>query len=91
MGQSDKYPKKPEPKGLFRSLGEFVGHVSKAVRTPVAGANKNARAKKNELDEPTREVRRVVQEREAETPAGKVVLRRTTIDEVVEEKKAGKD
>lgn len=64
-----------QKKTIMRSLGEFFGHVSKAITTPV-----DAPAPPG----PPNEVRRTVEERVAETPAGPVVLRRTVIDEVVD-------
>lgn len=58
---------RPPEKPLLRSLGEFFGEVWKGVKT-----------------DPTRVVtRRTVEEREAPTPGGKVVLRRTTVEEIV--------
>jgi hypothetical protein len=57
-------------KSLMRSLGEFVGHVAKGVKTdPAAGSEKPKRT----------EVKRTVEEREDEHG---VVYRRTTIDEI---------
>lgn len=78
----------------MRSLGEFFGHVTKAVKTPVdaptrSTSNPAARdqAARDHAATPIQpapaEVRRSVEERVAETPGGKVVLRRTVIDEVV--------
>lgn len=53
--------------GIARSLGEFFGHIWKGVKTPA--------------DAPA--VRRERTETEArETPAGKVIVRRTIIEEV---------
>jgi hypothetical protein len=62
----------PPRKSLFRSLGEFVGHITKAVKTdPARPATRTQR-----LDER-------VEEHEATDEAGRrIVLRRTTIDEV---------
>lgn len=58
---------RPKDKPLLRSIGEFFGEVWKGVRT-----------------DPSRVVtRRTVEEREAPTPGGKVVLRRTTVEEIV--------
>lgn len=56
-------------KGLARSLGEFFGHIARAVREPVA--------------RPPVLVRRNVEERRAPTAQGEILLRRTTIDEVL--------
>src|SRR5262249_10022984 len=59
----------PPGKSLMRSLGEFFGHIVRAVRTDPSGAQR-------------REVRREVEEETRDTPAGKVPPRRTTIEEV---------
>ncbi len=60
-----------QKKSIMRSLGEFVGHISKAVKTPA------------EPDKTTHELGRTTEEREATAPDGrKMTLRRTTIDEV---------
>lgn len=65
-------PRDPEPpKSLMRSLGEFVGHITRAVKTDVTP----------DLRERL-EVRRDVREAVADTPNGPIVLRRTTIDEI---------
>ena len=56
----------PERKGIMRSLGEFVGHI---VRATKADPNKHV-------------VSRTTEERTEQTEDGKVVLRRTTIEEV---------
>lgn len=58
-----------ERKGLMRSLGEFVGHIAKGVRTPADASRRT-------------EVRREVELEERQTPQGKVTLRRTTIEEI---------
>jgi len=63
-----------QPKGLMRSLGEFVGHITKAVKTDPARAGTSAAAR--------REVRREVEERPGEVDGRKVTLRRTIIEEV---------
>lgn len=55
----------------MRSLGEFVGHISRAVKADVTP----------DLRERL-EVRRDVREAVADTPSGPIVMRRTTIDEV---------
>ncbi|MEM9066390.1 MAG: hypothetical protein AAGB51_12975 [Planctomycetota bacterium] len=55
--------------GLFRNLGTFVGHITKAIRTPV--------------DPDRREVARTTHAAETTAPDGTpITLRRTTIDEV---------
>ena len=53
-------------KPLMRSLGEFFGHVWKGVKT----------------DPARKVVRKQVVEEERQTSEGKVVLRRTTVEEV---------
>lgn len=58
--------------GLMRSLGQFVGHIAKAVKTDVSSER--------------REVSRTVEEEERETEGGKVTLRRTVIEEIEVEK-----
>lgn len=59
----------PAPKkSLMRSLGEFVGHIARGVKTPVAPR--------------PQVVRHQVQEETRDTPQGKVTLRRTTIEEI---------
>ena len=67
-------PRREDPgasKSLMRSLGEFVGHITRAVKTDVTPDLRQRL-----------EVRRDVQEAFADTPGGQVVLRRTTIDEI---------
>lgn len=61
----------PKKKPLMRLLGEFVGHVAHGVK---ADPSKPARV---------HEVRRETTEEVKETKQGQVVLRRTTIEEVV--------
>ncbi len=58
----------------MRSLGEFVGHIARAVKTD-PGARGDAPASR-------REVRREVEERPGEVDGRKVTLRRTIIEEV---------
>lgn len=70
-------------KPLMRLLGEFVGHVAHGVKADPAKQVPTAGA--------THEVRRETTEEMKETPAGQVVLRRTTIDEVVLPPGAGPD
>ncbi len=53
-------------KSLWRSLGEFVGHITHAVRT----------------DPATTRSRPKVEETQKRTPQGTVTLRRTTIEEI---------
>ncbi len=58
-----------EPKkSIMRSLGEFVGHVVKGVRTDV---ERDRKVLRREVEEETRN-----------TDAGRVTIRRTTIEEV---------
>lgn len=56
-------------KSLMRSLGQFVGHIAKGLTAPTGRAT-------------THEVRRSIEEEERETPAGRVTLRRTVIEEI---------
>lgn len=63
----------PEDKSLARSLGEFVGHIWSGIKTTPGSKER-------------REVSRSVEEREAQTPSGKLTLRRTVIEEVEVEK-----
>ncbi|MBX3315598.1 MAG: hypothetical protein KF902_01905 [Phycisphaeraceae bacterium] len=65
-------PTGPKKKPLMRLLGEFVGHVAQGVK-----------ADPGKLPEKTHEVRRETTEEVKETAQGQVVLRRTTIEEVV--------
>ena len=58
-----------ERKPIMRSLGEFVGHITKAVKTDPA-------------DPGGHEVRREIEERAGEVDGRKVTLRRTIIEEV---------
>jgi len=61
----------PQKKTLMRSLGEFVGHVVKAVRTdPPHPAQPESRKRET--------VRTTVEEEDR----GSMILRRTTIEEV---------
>ena len=60
--------------GLMRSLGQFVGHIAKAVKTDVSEGSER------------RELSRTVEEEERETEGGKVTLRRTVIEEIEVEK-----
>jgi len=69
----------------MRNLGEFFGHVVKGVKSDPNAPAAPETAETNPGDanpEPSRVVRRQVQEQEVLTPEGKVVLRRTIIDEV---------
>lgn len=60
----------PARKSVMRSLGEFFGHIVHGARTPV-GPEEGRRVLKHEVEEETRD-----------TPQGKMVLRRTTVEEV---------
>ena len=59
----------PEKMSLARSLGAFFGHIAKGVRTDPAA--------------PQTIRRETTTEEPRETPAGKVVLRRTVVEEVI--------
>lgn len=62
-------------KPLMRLLGEFVGHIAHGVKAdPTHGGGGGGGMK--------HEVRREVSEETRETAQGKVVLRRTTIEEI---------
>lgn len=63
-------PAGPHKKPLMRALGEFFGHISRGVKTPL----------KPQGDPQV--LRHEVQEESRDTPQGKVVLRRTTIEEI---------
>ena len=62
-------------KPLMRSLGEFFGHIAKGVKTDPS--------KPTAPPAPTPTTRATVEERVQETAQGKVILRRTIIEEVV--------
>lgn len=71
----------PKKKPLMRLLGEFVGHVAQGVKTDPA---KPPHAPRGQPPEGTvHEVSRETTEEVKETKQGQVVLRRTTIEEVV--------
>ncbi|MFO0859604.1 MAG: hypothetical protein U0570_03545 [Phycisphaerales bacterium] len=55
-------------KSLSRSLGEFFGHIWKGVKEPV--------------EPEKRIVRQQTVEEERQTPAGKVIVRRTVVEEM---------
>jgi len=61
----------PGKKPLMRSLGEFVGHIAKGITTD---PSKPSVARQT--------IREQVEEEERETPQGKMILRRTTIEEI---------
>ena len=68
----------------MRSLGEFVGHIVRAVKTD-PGAPARPGAGKDRV-----EVRREVAEERRDTELGPVTLRRTTIEEIeIERPKEG--
>lgn len=54
-------------KSLFRSLGEFFGHIAHGIKTDPAKP---------------RVVKKTVEHEQRDTPQGPVVLRRTIIEEV---------
>jgi hypothetical protein len=62
-----KQPDKP----LMRSLGEFFGHIAKGIRTDPSKPKTVTKVTKQTVESETRQ-----------TPQGKVVLRRTIIEEV---------
>ena len=66
-------PTEPDQrKSLSRSLGEFFGHIWKGVQEPVEGG---APAEKQILRQETTEQVR-------ETASGKVIVRRTVVEEL---------
>ena len=79
-------PNQP-PKSLLRNLGEFFGHVAHGITSdphapkPVNPAEKAPSAPPAPAP-PEAVVRRETQEREVHTPDGKLIMRRTVIDEV---------
>ena len=60
-------PDEPK-KSLSRSLGEFFGHVAKGIKTDPA--------------KPRVVTKKTIEHESRDTPQGKVVLRRTIIEEV---------
>lgn len=64
-------PQGPAKKPLMRSLGEFVGHIAKGITTDPA-----------KPPPPRQTVRTHIEEETRDTPQGKVILRRTTIEEI---------
>ncbi|MCL4741608.1 MAG: hypothetical protein KJZ54_05320 [Phycisphaerales bacterium] len=62
-------PRAPR-KTIMRSLGEFFGEVWKGVRTEPGAAERGTT------------VRRDVQQETRDTPAGRVTLRRTVVEEM---------
>lgn len=65
----------PKPKSISRSLGEFLGHIFRGVRTKVDEQGRVVDPKQVNRTE----VRRTVEE---EKQGEHVILRRTTIEEV---------
>lgn len=57
-----------EDKSILRSLGEFFGHVAKGIKTDPA--------------KPRVVTKKTIEHESRDTPQGKVVLRRTIIEEV---------
>ena len=75
---------KPSEPGLMRNLGEFFGHIAKAIREdpdapPPPPTDAAAGDAGSESDPLRREVRREVHE----ARQGEFLLRRTMIDEVI--------
>ena len=68
-------------KSLMRSLGEFVGHIVRGVKTPADAPAAPSQVLKHEVEETT-----------GETPGGqRVTLRRTTVEEIRVEPMEGRD
>ena len=79
-------PNQPR-KSLLRNLGEFFGHVAYGIKSdPNAPKPANPAEKAGSTPVPPGApdaiVRRETHEREVATPEGKLILRRTVIDEV---------
>jgi len=63
--------RRPQPdKGVMHSLGEFVGEVMKGVRTDPSKPAKRVASRR-------------VEEETRDSPRGKVILRRTVIEEII--------
>ena len=80
-------PGSQQPKSLLRNLGEFVGHIAQGIKSEPSAPQTPAApvAPSTPPAAPTPEgtvVRQEVMEQEVLTPEGKLVLRRTIIDEV---------
>ena len=58
----------PQDKSLLRSLGEFFGHIAHGIKTDPAKARTVTK--------------KTIEHESRDTPQGKVVLRRTIIEEV---------
>lgn len=69
-------PGTPAQTPLMRALGQFFGEVWKGVKADPRGDAPGDGAG-------VARARRQVEEREVETEEGRVILRRTTIDEVI--------
>jgi hypothetical protein len=84
-------PPKTQNDSLAYSLGQFFGHIVKAIKTDVGarGDARSLRARAGASDPAgasltTRVVRQTTEERVVETAQGPKTLRRTVVDEVVE-------
>ena len=79
-------PQRPK-KTLLRNLGEFFGHIAHGINKPVAG---NSPSRQTDTPPPISPklahasplIRRETHEQQVLTSQGKVILRRTIIDEV---------
>lgn len=68
---------------MLRNLGEFFGHIVQGIKTPVdPPPAEPVQGPGPHQPPPPAAVRQIVEEREIQTPEGKVILRRTVIDEV---------
>ena len=79
---SEPRPRQPgaKPKSIMRSLGEFFGHIAQGVRT-----DPGAKAPTHPPPAPTRRVVSTTTHEEPGPPGpdgSRVILRRTTIEEV---------
>ena len=77
------------PKTTFlRNLGQFFGHIAHGIATPAQGQRpvpQQGAARQSQApfkQPPPAMVRRETHEQQVVTPQGKMVLRRTIIDEV---------
>jgi hypothetical protein len=61
-------PNSPKDKSLLRNLGEFFGHIAHGIKTDPA--------------KPRTVTKKTIEHESRDTPQGKVVLRRTIIEEV---------
>lgn len=77
---------KPDKKSLMHNLGEFFGHIAHSVTSDPNASKPHENATKTTSVPPAviRDgvVRQQTLEQQVETPDGRLILRRTIIDEV---------